>query len=114
VPDGLLEYAGGLYASLWPALLGAVCALYFHPVDGTRADRLFAGGASVAVAVLFGPAVAEYFEVESGAIHNAILGLLALFGLPVAGQVMTAIREVGLAGLLREWVERWFGLKGRQ
>jgi hypothetical protein len=113
VPDGLLEYAAGLYASLWPALLGAVIALYVNPGDGTRADRLFSGVTSVAVAVLFAPAIVAHFAIESPAIANAIHGAFALFGLTAAGQVMTAIREFGLPALLREFVRRFLpGAKG--
>ena len=105
----LMEYAAGVYASLWPALLGAVLALAVNPGDGTRSERALTGVASVALAVLFAPAIIEHYEVESRAIANAIHGALALFGLTAAAQVMTAIREVGLSGLLRNFLERFTG-----
>lgn len=110
--QGWFESVTLLYSNLWPSLLGAVVALYFHPPESTRLDRLFAGIASVAVSVLFGPATNEWFGVDSKAVEGAIYGVLALFGLTVAAQIFAALRELGLTALLREWLRRVLGLGG--
>lgn len=108
--DGLVEAALGVYGRLWPSLLGAVIALYFHPAGATRSDRLFAGAASVGVSVLFGPWLIEYYEVDSETLARTIHGALALFGLTAIGQVFESLRELGLPAMVRQWARRRFGL----
>ena len=111
--DALLEHGAALYARLWPALLGAVVALYFHPAESTRIDQVFAFAASVGTSVLFAPAFIAYFEVETDALVRAVHGAVALFGLTAVGQVIAGLRELRLAAMLGEALRRRFGLGGR-
>lgn len=101
--------AASLAASLWPGLVGALIAMYFQPPGASPFDLVFTGLSSVLLSGIFGPAFVEVFDIDTPYLQAAVCALVATFGLIVIGEAVKAIREVGLAEFLRNWMRRVFG-----
>ena len=104
--------AAAVCAKLWPGLVGALFAMKFQPDGASALDRAFAGLSSVLLSGIFGPALIEIFDVETPYAQHSVIALVAIFGLIVIGEAVKAIREVGFALFLRDWLRRIFGVGG--
>lgn len=110
-PD-LWEMFAALCTKLWPGLVGALVAMRFQPDGASGLDRAFAGLSSVLLSGIFGPAIIEIFNVDTPYAQAAVSALVAIFGLIVIGEAVKAIREVGWASFIRDWMRRIFGVGG--
>lgn len=115
MPDSrqdLWALAVALCTKLWPGIVGALIAMRFQPEGASVWDRAFTGLASVFLAGIFGPAFVELFNIDTPYLQAAVGALVAIFGLIIIGEAVKAIREVGFAMFLRDWLRRIFGVGG--
>lgn len=97
---------------LWPGLVGALFAMRFQPAETSLMDRAYGGASSVLLSGVFGPALSEVFGIDQPASQIAVSVLVGIFGLIVIGEAVKAVREVGLATFMRDWLRRIFGVGG--
>lgn len=99
-------------AKLWPGLAGALVALRWLPVDTTRLDRFFAAIGGFVAAVNLGPAISEVVGVSSQRVESGIVFAVGLFGMAVAGELISAIKDMQFAEIARDAIRRIFRIGG--
>lgn len=109
---GFWDTAVTAFAKLWPGLAGAVVALRWLPVETTRLDRFVAALGGFAAAANLGPALAEVVGVSSVRVEAGIVFAVGLFGMAIAGEVITAVKDVQAAGIIRDLIRKFFRLGG--
>jgi len=107
-----IEAAIAAAAKLWPGLLGSLVALRWLPKETTRLDRAVAAIGGFAAASTVGPMIAELSGVQSVRIESGIVFVVGLFGMAVVGELMTAIKEVGIPVLARDFVRKVLRIGG--
>lgn len=108
----LIEAAAAAAAKLWPGLLGSLVALRWLPKETTKFDRAIAAIGGFAASSLVGPAIAEIAGVNSVRIESGIVFVVGLFGMAVVGELMSAIKEIGLPELARDFVRKLLRIGG--
>lgn len=108
----MIEAAIAAAAKLWPGLLGSLVALRWLPVDTTKLDRAIAAIGGFAAASTVGPMIAELSGVQSVRIESGIVFVVGLFGMAVVGELMAAIKEVGIGSIAGSWIRKLLGLGG--
>ena len=95
-----------LVAKLGPGIAGSLLALKGLPSNSTFGDRLFAVIGGSAAAYYIAPGLAEWLGTSSPNSLSLMAFAVGAFGLVVVGEATRAIREVGLADVLRSWISR--------
>jgi hypothetical protein len=108
----LIDAFAAAVAKLWPGLLGSLIALRWLPAETTRTDRAIAAIGGFAAASTVGPMIADLSGVQSVRIESGIVFVVGLFGMAVVGELMSAIKEVGIPTLARDFIRKLFRLGG--
>lgn len=108
---GVVEVTTVLAAKLASGLLGSLAALRWMPKESTWSDRLVALASGIATAVIVGPAIAEISN-ASTTIEYAIVFVVGLFGMAVVGELMLAIKEIGLPAIARDFIRKLLRIGG--
>lgn len=114
MPDkgfGWWETVLTLAAKLWPGILGSLVALRWLPAESTRLDRAISGIGGFGAASTVGPMIAEIAGVNSVRIEAGIVFVVGLFGMAVVGEIMRAMKEIGLGSIISAWIRRILGVQ---
>lgn len=110
--QGLWDTVAQAAAKLWPGLAGAVVALRWLPVETTRVDRFFAAIGGFMAAANLGPAISDVIGIGSQRVEAGIVFATGLFGMAVAGELISTIKELQLAALARDAIRKIFRIGG--
>ena len=109
---GFWDTVTQMAAKLWPGLAGAVVALRWLPVETTRVDRAIAAVGGFAAAANIGPALAEVSGVASVRVEAGIVFAVGLFGMAVAGEIISTVKQLQLAEIARDAIRKIFRIGG--
>lgn len=84
---------------------GALISLRFVPGKGF-VERFGIVAAGTACAGYVTPALAEWFGLQSPAMHGALAFLIGMFGLSLAAAGMQAVRDPAFVETLKSWLPR--------
>lgn len=110
--QGIWDTVATAAAKLWPGLAGALVALRWLPVDTTRLDRFFAAIGGFVAAVNLGPAISEVVGVASQRVESGIVFATGLFGMAVAGEIISTVKQLQLAEIARDAIRKIFRIGG--
>lgn len=106
--QGIWDTVAQAAAKLWPGLAGALVALRWLPVETTRTDRFFAAIGGFVAAVNLGPAISDAVGISSQRVEAGIVFAVGLFGMAVAGELISTLKELQLAEFVRDALRKIF------
>ena len=110
--QGIWDAVATAAAKLWPGLAGALVALRWLPVETTRTDRFFAAIGGFMAAANLGPAISEIVGISSQRVEAGIVFAVGLFGMAVAGELISTLKELQLAEFVRDALRKIFRIGG--
>jgi len=109
-----LPAIGAFFAKWGAGIAGAVVSLRFLPAGTTRGGRASAFGGGMAGVLYAAPAMIELLGVESQRVASLCVFVTGLLAMSAAGELVAAVHDIGLPGIVRGYLRRRAGLPEEQ